>query len=198
MDTGGSVRSTGGIPHERDGGAVGTCTEHGHGCFALRQRPRRGSGSQSGYNCAGYADVGSRWLSVALATTRYAEVGMDMYLDFYRLTSAPFPLTPDPTLLFVSPRHQAALDALTQGIAARQGLVVITGASGVGKTMVHAYLTRVAAPQLTTIVLWHARLSFMDILGLMARRFDMPVAPDDLGALRTQMQQCLRHEAHGP
>ena len=122
---------------------------------------------------------------------------MNMYLDFYRLTSAPFPLTPDPTLLFVSPRHQAALDALTQGIAARQGLVVITGASGVGKTMlVHAYLTRVAAPQLTTIVLWHARLSFMDILGLMARRFDMPVAPDDLGALRTQMQQCLRHEAH--
>ena len=48
--------------------------------------------------------------------------------------------------------------------------------------LVHAYLTRVAAPQLTTIVLWHARLSFMDILGLMARRFDMPVAPDDLGA----------------
>jgi general secretion pathway protein A len=120
-----------------------------------------------------------------------------MYLDFYRLTSAPFPLTPDPTLLFVSPRHQAALDALTQGIAARQGLVVITGESGVGKTMlVHAYLARVAAPQLTTIVLWHARLSFMDILGLMARRFDMPVVPDDLGALRTQMQQCLRHEAY--
>jgi hypothetical protein len=34
MDTGGSVRYTGGNPHERDGGAVGTCTEHGHGCFA--------------------------------------------------------------------------------------------------------------------------------------------------------------------
>ena len=121
--------------------------------------------------------------------------GRGMYLDFYRLTSAPFPLTPDPTLLFGSPSHHAALDALTQGIAARQGLVVITGASGAGKTMlVHAYLARVASPQLTTIVLWQARLSFMEILAVMARRFHVPVATDDLGALRTQMQQRLRHE----
>src|SRR6266852_1974083 len=125
----------------------------------LRKGPRRGSGSQSGYNCSGYADVCARLLSMALATTRYA--GGGMYLDFYRLTSAPFPLTPDPTLLFVSPSHQGALDALTHGIAARKGFVVITGASGVGKTtLVHAYLARVAAPPLTTIVLWQARLSF--------------------------------------
>ena len=52
---------------------------------------------------------------------------MGMYLDFYRLQRAPFPLTPDPTLLFVSPSHHAALDALTQGMATRQGLVVLTG-----------------------------------------------------------------------
>src|SRR5919204_3854974 len=120
-----------------------------------------------------------------------------MYLDFYHLKSAPFPLTPDPTLLFVSPSHQAALDALTHGIATRKGLVVITGASGVGKTtLVHAYLARVAPPQLTTMVLWQARLSFMEILALMARRFAVPVATDDPRALRTQMQQRLRHESH--
>jgi general secretion pathway protein A len=119
-----------------------------------------------------------------------------MYLDFYRLTSAPFPLTPDPTLFFVGPSHQAALDALTHGIAARQGLVVITGARGIGKTaLVHAYLARVASPQLTTLVLWQARCSFMEILALLARHFAVPVATDDLGALRTHVQQCLWHEA---
>jgi general secretion pathway protein A len=119
-----------------------------------------------------------------------------MYLDFYGLKSAPFPLTPDPTLLFVSPSHKAALDALTHGITARKGLVVITGASGVGKTtLVHAYLARVAPPQLTTLVLWQAHLSFMEILALMARRFDMPVATDDPRALRTEVQQRLLHEA---
>src|ERR671935_392953 len=106
-----------------------------------------------------------------------------MYLDFYHLKSAPFPLTPDPTLLFVSPSHQAALDALTHGIATRKGLVVITGASGVGKTtLVHAYLARVAPPQLTTMVLWQARLSFMEILTLMVSRFAGPVATDEATA----------------
>ncbi len=90
-----------------------------------------------------------------------------MYLDFYRLKSAPFPITPDPTLLFLSASHRAALEAMTAGIAARQGFVAITGARGVGKTtLVRSYLARVAPPQLTTIVLWQARLSFLELLAL--------------------------------
>ena len=126
--------------------------------------------------------------------TQHAE--MTMYLDYYRLQCAPFPLTPDPTLLFVSARHRAAMDALTQGIAARQGLVVLTGAPGVGETtLVHAYLAS-GAPHLTTLVLWQARHSFMDILALLARRLAVPVATDDLGALRAQIQQRLLDEAH--
>ena len=119
------------------------------------------------------------------------------YLEYYRLQRAPFPLTPDPTLLFVSPGHQAALDALTQGIAARQGLVVLTGAPGVGKTtLVHAYLARGMPPDLTLLVLWQARLSFMDILAHLARRFAVSVEPDHLGSLQTQLQQRLVEEAY--
>src|SRR5215471_4134794 len=126
-------------------------------------------------------------------TRRY---GVEMYLDFYRLTRPPFPMTPDPTCLFLSASHQAALDTLTAGIATRQGLVAITGAKGVGKTtLVHAYLARVAPPQLTAIVLWHAPLSFVELLALMARRFAGPVATDDAAALLAQMQQLLRNES---
>jgi general secretion pathway protein A len=122
--------------------------------------------------------------------------GVGMYLDFYRLKSTPFQITPDPTFLFLSASHKAALEAMTAGIAARQGFVAITGAKGVGKTtLVRAYLARVAPPQLTTIVLWHAHLSFLEILALMARRFAGPVATDDTTALLAQMQQFLRHEA---
>ena len=119
------------------------------------------------------------------------------YLEYYRLQRAPFPLTPDPTLLFVSPGHQAAMDALTQGIAARQGLVVLTGAPGVGKTtLVHTYLARGVPPDLTTLVLWQAHLSFMDILAHLARRFAVSVATDDLGSLQTQIRARLVEEAH--
>jgi len=119
-----------------------------------------------------------------------------MYLDFYRLKSAPFQITPDPTFLFLSASHKAALDAMTAGIAARQGFVAITGSRGVGKTtLVHAYLARVAPPQLTTIVLWHAPLSFVELLALMARRFAGPMATDDAAPLLVQLQQLLRHES---
>jgi general secretion pathway protein A len=120
-----------------------------------------------------------------------------MYLDFYQLKRAPFPLTPDPAFFFGSASHHAALDALAAGIATRQGLVTITGARGVGKTtLVHAYLARVVSPPLTTIVSWHAHLSFVEILAMLARRFAVPEATNDAASLLAQLQQRLRDEAH--
>ena len=119
-----------------------------------------------------------------------------MYLDFYQLKRAPFPLTPDPAFFFGSASHRAALDALAAGIATRQGVVTITGARGVGKTtLVHTYLARVALP-LTTIVSWHASLSFMEILTLLARRLAVSEATSDAATLLAQLQQRLRDEAH--
>jgi general secretion pathway protein A len=74
--------------------------------------------------------------------------------------------------------------------------VVITGAPGVGKTtLVHTYLARVAPLHLTAIVLWRARLSFRELLALMARRFAVPVVTDDPGTMLAQIQQRLRHES---
>src|SRR5262245_27070070 len=120
-----------------------------------------------------------------------------MYLDFYQLKSAPFPIAPDPTWLFLGTSHQAALEAMTSGIAARQGFVAITGARGVGKTtLVRSYLARVAPPQLTTIVSWQARLSFLELLALMACHFAVPGTTDDTGAMLAQLEQLLWHEVH--
>src|SRR5262249_24560392 len=67
---------------------------------------------------------------------------------------------------------------------------------GVGKTtLVHTYLARVALP-LITIVGWHAHLSFMEVLTLLARRFAVPEATNDAAILLAQLQQRLRDEAH--
>jgi type II secretory pathway predicted ATPase ExeA len=35
-----------------------------------------------------------------------------LYLDFYKLTAAPFNITPDPRFLFFSPQHQEAFNQL--------------------------------------------------------------------------------------
>lgn len=59
-----------------------------------------------------------------------------MYLHFFDLDELPFSLTPDPKFFFMSSKHVDAVRRLEYGINQRQGVIVITGEVGVGKTTV--------------------------------------------------------------
>jgi general secretion pathway protein A len=56
------------------------------------------------------------------------------YEPFFRLREKPFSLSADPRFLFRSPSHAPAFDALLAGIRRREGLIVLTGEIGTGKT----------------------------------------------------------------
>jgi general secretion pathway protein A len=56
------------------------------------------------------------------------------YEPFYKLREKPFSLSADPRFLFRSPSHAPAFDALLAGIRRREGLIVLTGEIGTGKT----------------------------------------------------------------
>jgi general secretion pathway protein A len=56
------------------------------------------------------------------------------YEPFYGLYEKPFSLSADPRFLFRSPAHGPAFDELLTGIRRREGLIVLTGEIGVGKT----------------------------------------------------------------
>jgi general secretion pathway protein A len=56
------------------------------------------------------------------------------YEPFYGLREKPFSLNADPRFLFRSPSHAPAFDALLAGIRRREGLIVLTGEIGTGKT----------------------------------------------------------------
>jgi type II secretory pathway predicted ATPase ExeA/cell division septation protein DedD len=56
------------------------------------------------------------------------------YEPFYGLSEKPFSLSADPRFLFKSPAHAPAFDALLAGIRRREGLIVLTGDIGSGKT----------------------------------------------------------------
>ena len=56
------------------------------------------------------------------------------YEPFYGLREKPFSLSADPRFLYMSPAHAPAFDALLAGIRRREGLVVLTGEIGTGKT----------------------------------------------------------------
>jgi type II secretory pathway predicted ATPase ExeA len=59
-----------------------------------------------------------------------------LYLQFYRLRSAPFSLLPDADFLYMTKRHRRALNLLEYGLISQAGFVVITGEVGAGKTTV--------------------------------------------------------------
>jgi general secretion pathway protein A len=58
------------------------------------------------------------------------------YEDFYGFVQSPFTLAPDPRFLYLSPSHDAALQLLLQAISRKEGIVVLAGDIGTGKTTV--------------------------------------------------------------
>jgi general secretion pathway protein A len=56
------------------------------------------------------------------------------YEPFYGLREKPFSLSADPRFLFKSPTHGRAFEELQAGIRRREGLIVLTGEIGTGKT----------------------------------------------------------------
>jgi len=53
---------------------------------------------------------------------------------FFGFAERPFSLTPDPKYYFRSRSHSRAFDALAAGVANREGVLLVTGDLGVGKT----------------------------------------------------------------
>lgn len=56
------------------------------------------------------------------------------YEPFFGLSEKPFSLSADPRFLFKGPAHAPAFEALLGGIRRREGLIVLTGEIGSGKT----------------------------------------------------------------
>ena len=63
-----------------------------------------------------------------------------MYEKWFGFTRKPFELTPDPSFMYLAPRHKSALSMLEYGLFNHDGFTVITGEVGCGKTTVIRYL----------------------------------------------------------
>jgi general secretion pathway protein A len=59
-----------------------------------------------------------------------------MYQQYYRLSTEPFDLAPDPRFLYLARSHYEALSAMMSGVKERRGVIVVTGEAGIGKTLI--------------------------------------------------------------
>ena len=88
-----------------------------------------------------------------------------MYLAFYGLKKQPFHITPDPEFLYLSPSHNEALAAITEGVEERKGFIAVTGDVGVGKTTIlRSYLHLKQREPFKTVYVFNSNLTFQGLL----------------------------------
>jgi general secretion pathway protein A len=100
-----------------------------------------------------------------------------MYKRFYNLQRNPFDITPDPSFLFPTKKHNEALAALYYGVKRRKGFVVLTGEVGTGKTvLVRCLLNILNKANVAFAYVFNPLLSPMEFLQYVAGDLRLPTA----------------------
>lgn len=100
-----------------------------------------------------------------------------MYKSFYKLQRNPFEITPDPSFLFPTARHNEALASLYYGVTAHRGFVVLTGEVGTGKTLIlRSLLGLLQRRDVAFALIFNPTLSPLEFMRYIARDFGLPVA----------------------
>src|SRR5277367_2138454 len=107
-----------------------------------------------------------------------------MYKSFYKLQRNPFEITPDPSFLFPTTRHNEALASLYYGVTSHRGFVVLTGEVGTGKTLIlRSLLGLLQRRDVAFALIFNPTLSPLEFMRYIARDFGLPVgdkAKDEL------------------
>ncbi|MCB1866714.1 MAG: XrtA-associated ATPase [Chromatiales bacterium] len=119
-----------------------------------------------------------------------------MYENFYHLERRPFLLNADPAFFYRSHAHKRAIAYLRYGLNQGQGLIVITGEIGTGKTM----LVRAMAGALTDSNIVAAEIVSPsvdpeDLLRLIARGFGLDPERRSKAELLGQLEAFFRDQA---
>ena len=101
-----------------------------------------------------------------------------MYEAFYGFRENPFRLTPDPDYLFLSANHQEALGHLLFGANEGNGVVVVTGEIGTGKTTLLRTLVRNLGPDTILAYIFNPALSALELLQTINTDLNLPATSD--------------------
>ncbi len=120
-----------------------------------------------------------------------------MYKSFYNLKRNPFEITPDPSFLFPTKRHNEALAALYYGVRRHKGFVVMTGEVGTGKTLlVRCLLQLLNQSDIAYAYVFNGRLSPLEFLQYVAADFGLSSSGKNKGELLLMLSNYVisRHQ----
>ena len=118
---------------------------------------------------------------------------------FFGLQENPFRASPDPRFCFSTPAYDAAMDELILGVDAPQGLIVLTGEAGTGKTtLLNHFLNWLRERQRSSSYVFDPRLKPVELFDCILRDFGVPCESRNKGhLLATLCHWLIRRHAMG-
>jgi general secretion pathway protein A len=114
------------------------------------------------------------------------------FFAFFGLRENPFHVSPDPRFYYSSPGHDKAFTELVYSIETRQGITVLTGEAGTGKTtLVNRLLDWLRERNLSSAYVFHSLLRPSDLFEFIARDFGIPSTSSEKGALIEALHRWL-------
>jgi len=99
----------------------------------------------------------------------------EQFLNFVGLREDPFHVSPNPRFYYPTSGHETALAELMFGIETRQGLLVLTGEAGTGKTnILNQILDWLRQRGRSTASIFHTRMESIGLLRLILTDFGVP------------------------
>jgi general secretion pathway protein A len=115
-----------------------------------------------------------------------------MYYEFFGVQKPPFNLTPDPSFLYLIPKHCEALAGISYAILARKGFVVLTGMAGTGKTTLLTHvLQNLPTRRVRSSVILNPTLSPAEFLEAVMLDFGIEDIPSSKAQRISQLQKFL-------
>lgn len=96
-----------------------------------------------------------------------------MYLTHFGLNQMPFQISPNPKFLWLGEKHKEALSVLKYGVINNQGVLLLTGDVGTGKTTLINALVNSLGSETYFINVSDPRLDKLDFFKLIARSFGL-------------------------
>ncbi len=117
-----------------------------------------------------------------------------MYNEYFGFTEPPFNLTSDPRFFYSNRLYQEAFTGLRWGIKLRQGLIVMTGESGTGKTTLLKRVTEGFEPGIHTSLISSHHRNFGQMLRRILVNFGLPNPPNNRLIMLERIRSYLTEE----
>ncbi len=118
-----------------------------------------------------------------------------MHNNFYGFTEEPFGLTPDPRFFYETEYQKEIIDSLIYGISEKDGLILLTGERGLGKTTLIIQLLQILPSNITPVPIFNAPKSFDDLLEGILQRLNLPLKEKSKGYMLSKFTDYLHQNS---